>query len=288
MVKPRTENRDSGKGTPPPPRTTEGAPVSPGSLYGETVEARKKSGETELPPTVGTSSNDYVPYQADTRRIGATSEAGGAIPIGGPGRTVYTALQEFKTMKYTNPNGYKDLVNQMRQAGIIGPDVKSDVTIADAYEVVLKASADLAADGIFKEPDLLIQEVGEFNQSGSIGVGGTTRGGFAGPRATVSMASERDLRNTADAVASTVLGRAVTDEEFQKVLEQVRSAEKAEPTITTSTRGMTTTQTGLTAEGRQDIITKALMQGPEAEDFGKATKMMDLFYSALEARPEGA
>ena len=113
-------------------------------------------------------------------------------------------------------------------------------------------------------------------------------GGIGGPRATFTMANERDLRNTADAVASTVLGRAVTDEEFQKVLQQVRSAEQTEPTVTSTVGGMTRTQTGLTAEGRQDIITKALMQGPEAEDFGKATKMMDLFYSALEARPEGA
>jgi hypothetical protein len=30
------------------------------------------------------------------------------------------------------------------------------------------------------------------------------------------------------------------------------------------------------------------MKGPEAEDYGKATKMMDLFYKTLEARPEGA
>ena len=122
-------------------------------------------------------------------------------------------------------------------------------------------------------------------------LGDTPQGGagaYTGPRTTVTMASERDLRMTADAIASTVLGRAVTDDEFQKVLKQVRAAEQAEPSVTTGGVGMTTSQAGLSAEGRQDVIRDALMQGPEAESFGKATKMMDLFYSALEERPSGA
>lgn len=114
------------------------------------------------------------------------------------------------------------------------------------------------------------------------------RGAYTGPRETITMASERDLRTAVDAMAAQVLGRAATEDEFKKALEQVRTAEQAEPTITTTGVGRTVTQSGLTAEGRSDIIREALMQGPEAEDFGKATKMMDLFYSALEARPEGA
>lgn len=125
-------------------------------------------------------------------------------------------------------------------------------------------------------------------QPGGISGGAGGGGGYAGPRETVTMASERDLRAAVDAMAAQVLGRAATDDEFQNALEQVRSAERAEPQITTTGVGRTVTQSGLTAEGRSSIIQEALMQGPEAEDFGKATKMMDLFYSALEARPEGA
>jgi hypothetical protein len=113
-------------------------------------------------------------------------------------------------------------------------------------------------------------------------------GAYVGPRATVTMASERDLRAAVDAMAAQVLGRAATEDEFQNALKQVRAAETGEPTITTTGPGRTVTQSGLTAEGRSSIIQEALMKGPEAEDFGKATKMMDLFYSALEARPSGA
>jgi hypothetical protein len=121
------------------------------------------------------------------------------------------------------------------------------------------------------------------------GTGGEDDGGkYTGPRSTITFASERDLRTTADTVASEVLGRGITDEEFKKVLDKVRKAEQAEPTVTTPGTATTISQSGLSAQGRQDIITNALMKGTEAEDFGKATKMMDLFYSALEARPEGA
>ena len=117
------------------------------------------------------------------------------------------------------------------------------------------------------------------------------RGGFGGgggPTARVTMMNERDLRMTADSIASEVLGRGVTDEEFQKVLRRVRSAEQAEPTVTRVQDGAVVTESGLSSEGRQDIITQMLMKGPEAEDFTKATTMMDAFYKALSEAPRGA
>jgi hypothetical protein len=113
-------------------------------------------------------------------------------------------------------------------------------------------------------------------------------GRYTGPVATTTLANERDLRATADAVASTVIGRGITDEEFQKVLKRVRVAERAEPAVSIPGVGSNVSMPGLSAEGRQDIIRDSLMKGPEAEDYGKATKMMDLFYKTLEARPEGA
>ena len=188
------------------------------------------------------------------------------------------------------PNFYALPANERNLFEIAAKAVHPLKTGQSYYEDLTSASWDLSTKGIYKSPQQLAYEAyvdGE-GVSEKDGGGGGRGAAYAGPRTTVTMASERDLRTTADAVASTVLGRAVTDEEFQSVLEQVRSAERAEPTITTSGVGSTVTQAGLTAEGRQNIITEALMQGPEAEEFGKATKMMDLFYSALEARPEGA
>ena len=93
----------------------------------------------------------------------------------------------------------------------------------------------------------------------------------------ISRTSERDLKLTADAIASEILGRAVTDEEFNKVLSKVRAAE-----VSDAPTG------GLSAAGQQDLIRDELMMSPDSEEFGRATKMMDLFYSALESRPRGA
>ena len=74
----------------------------------------------------------------------------------------------------------------------------------------------------------------------------------------------------------------------EKVLKQVRTAERADPTVTTPSVGSSVTQQGLSTEGRQNIIRDSLMKGPEAEDYGKATKMMGVFAKALEMRSDGS
>lgn len=167
------------------------------------------------------------------------------------------------------------------------------------FEKYAAESYRLSQDGIRKSPQEILYEValkrGILNDTGTFeipesmmpGTSGrrAVRGVSAGPRETRTMASERDLRLTADALASNILGRAVTDEEFQSVLEQVRKAETTEPTVTTTTGAGTTTMQGLSAQGRQDVIRDALAQGEEAEEFAKATDMMGFFYEWLEGRP---
>lgn len=150
----------------------------------------------------------------------------------------------------------------------------------EAWSILLK---DAAGNNI-NAMDLLQNFIGRPVPGGS-GSGG---GGYSGPKTSVTFASERDLRATADAVASTVIGRGITDEEFNKVLRQVREAERNEPTVSIPGVGSSVTRAGLSAEGRQDVIRESLMKGPEAEDYSKATTMMDVFYRALESRPEGA
>lgn len=173
---------------------------------------------------------------------------------------------------------YKGFVEAIK--GYTNSDFKSIAGENAAFDIVLN---DAGSEGV-NVFDLLS------NAPRGVQDGGGRSGSraYTGPTATTTLASERDLRSTADAVASTVIGRGITDEEFQKVLKQVRVAERAEPTVTTPGRGSSVTQSGLSAQGRQDIIRDALMKGPEAKDYSKATKMMDVFYKALESRPEGA
>lgn len=129
------------------------------------------------------------------------------------------------------------------------------------------------------------------NAFGSGGGGGDDGDGngkkYTGPTSSVTLANESDLRETANAVASAVLGRGIKDDEFQEVLKKIRKQEVAQPSISTPSTGYNVTQSGLSADGRKNIIRDSLMKGPEAEDYGKATKMMGVFAKALEMRSDG-
>ena len=113
-------------------------------------------------------------------------------------------------------------------------------------------------------------------------------GGYSGPVSSVTFANEAELRTAADTVGATVFGRGVTDSEFDKVLKKIRKGERDNPTVSSGSGGSRTTKSGLSAEGKGNIIRDTLMKGPEAKDFSKATKMMDLFSNALKVRPDGA
>jgi hypothetical protein len=81
-----------------------------------------------------------------------------------------------------------------------------------------------------------------------------------------------------------MLGRAVTDEEYQRIWKRTRKAEQTQPQITQSGTGYSTTEQGLTAEGRQDIVQNILAKKPEYEEFQKATTLMSWFDEALSRR----
>jgi len=150
---------------------------------------------------------------------------------------------------------------------------KSPVDIL--FDVAMKRGI-LGDDGVFEIPEKFMPGADGKKK---------VKGKYTGPVATTTMANERDLRMTADALGSDIFGRAVTDEEFQRVLKKVRQAEKEEPTVSQSGTAFSTSQPGLSAQGRQNIMRDALAQGPEAEEFTKATDMMGFFYEWLEGRP---
>ena len=173
---------------------------------------------------------------------------------------------------------YKILLNQLQRYN------NSESTSASGVEGMWRNVLDDASASGVNAMELL-QRGTKIPEDGN---GSGSSGRYTGPTSSVTLMNERDLRATADAVASTVVGRAISDDEFKTIMKQVRTAERAEPTVSVPGVGSSVSMPGLSAEGRQDIIRDSLMKGPEAEDYGKATKMMDLFYKTLEARPEGA
>lgn len=242
-----------------------------------------------------TGDTSKIPWNADASRVLFGREPG--RPALGPGAgTVPTSISVYDitrkdskgwltNLKANNPDGYDDMITLLRSGGFLGAKANSADSIRRAVDSVAKEAAARYESGQTENVDFLdylYSRVGAGNSGGSSG------GRYTGPTASTTLMNERDVRATADAVAATVIGRGITDDEFKKILQQVRTAERAEPTVTTPGVGTSVTQSGLSTQGRSDIIRDALMKGPEAEDYGKATKMMDLFYKTLEARPEGA
>jgi hypothetical protein len=176
---------------------------------------------------------------------------------------------------------YKTFLKQLQRYN------NSESTSASGVEGMWKNVLDDAEASGVNAMDLL-QRGTKIPADGSTGGSRGSSRGYAGPTSSVTLMNERDLRATADAVASTVIGRAISEDEFAKILKKVRTAERAEPSVSVPGVASSVSMPGLSAEGRQDIIRDALMKGPEAEDYSKATTMMDVFYKALESRPEGA
>jgi hypothetical protein len=118
------------------------------------------------------------------------------------------------------------------------------------------------------------------------GGGGRGGGGYSGPQRTTTLQNEDDLRRMADQLSAQLVGRAVNDDEFEKALKSVRTAERENPTVTTSTTGSTVSEAGISAEGRQDILERSLSKNPEAKDFTMATQMMGWFDEWLGGKPD--
>lgn len=109
-------------------------------------------------------------------------------------------------------------------------------------------------------------------------------GRYTGPVTSTTYANEGDLRRTADTFGAELLGRAVTDDEFEKILKKVRTAESEQPTVTSGGVATNVTESGISAEGRGELMRDIIAKGPEAEEFTKATKVVDWFNQWLERR----
>jgi hypothetical protein len=110
-------------------------------------------------------------------------------------------------------------------------------------------------------------------------------GAYSGPVSTVTEMNVEDLKNIANQTAGMLVGRAVSDDEFEKMLKKVRKAEKKDPRITdSSVDGKNSVKEGISAAGRQNIIRDALINTDEADGVIKATTMMGNFDTWLRSK----
>lgn len=111
-------------------------------------------------------------------------------------------------------------------------------------------------------------------QRGGTG-GGGGGGGYTGPISSVSRMAESDIRQTATTIALELLGAPLEEKEMDRIIKKMRTAETEQPTVTTRTPSSVTTQEGLTATGRDQILRDLISQNPEYEQFQVDTTVLD-------------
>lgn len=119
--------------------------------------------------------------------------------------------------------------------------------------------------------------------SDSSGGGG---GGYSGPVATTTLLDDRDVDRTANALALELIGRPLSDKELAKVTARLRTEERANPTITTPGTGTSLTQSGLSAEGRADVLREVIAENPEYRQFQVDNTVLDTMLSELNKREQ--
>jgi hypothetical protein len=211
----------------------------------------------------------------------------------GPGnqyRSLEQLQQEVLAQAASRSPGYNKVVQNLYDANFISRSQASQPTsVASAlsYPVQMyQAYSSRAGDQAVSFNKWFDWYVSTGKRPSSGGSGGGGGGGYSGPQKTVTLQNEDDLRRMADQLSSQLVGRAVNDDEFKKALKKVRSAERSNPTVTTSSTGSTVSEAGISAEGRQDVLQRALSKNPEAKDFTMATQMMGWFDEWLGGRPD--
>lgn len=125
----------------------------------------------------------------------------------------------------------------------------------------------------------------DMGESGS-GRSGSGRGGYSGPTATTTFMDERDIDRTANALALELIGRPLSPNEMAKVAKRLRSEEAANPTISTPGVGSSVTQSGLSAEGRADVLREVIAENPEYQQFQVDNTVLDTMLSELNEREQ--
>lgn len=200
------------------------------------------------------------------------------VPFAVSPRPVAVDIDQAETA-YTTPDAYNRFMTGDWKTWIDGLAKSIDYrrTGSSLWGDAIKASQALEKQGVKVSPMQYLIDLAKEREytAGTDAANANARGTTASRR--ISRSSERDIRATADAIASEVLGRAITDEELARILPKIRSAETEEAQYG-----------GLDATGQKDIITDMLMKGPEAKEFAMATTMMDAFYGALSEGPSGS
>ena len=200
-----------------------------------------------------------------------------------------TEAQEKIYGFFTNPAQREQFAEDMFKVGALSdPRGASDISyFAGAGDRAIKLFQASGSKDSFT--DWLADTAAKSKRTGWFGADGAPTGGggsgaYTGPVASVSKMADSDIRNLANTVSMEMVGRGVSDEEFQKIVKRTQRAEVNNPTISSGGAASNITDQGLTTVGRADIVKNIIAKQPEYEEFQKSTTLMSWFDQALSGR----
>ena len=202
----------------------------------------------------------------------------------------YTATEAQEKIYgfFTNPAQREQFAEDMFKVGALSdPRGASDISyFAGAGDRAIKLFQASGSKDSFT--DWLADTASKSKRTGWFGADGASPGGgsgaYTGPVASVSKMADSDIRNLANTVSMEMVGRGVSDEEFQKIVKRTQRAEVNNPTISSGGAASNITDQGLTTVGREDIVKNIIAKQPEYAEFQKATTLMSWFDQALSGR----
>lgn len=181
-----------------------------------------------------------------------------------PGELRGAAIDPFATPE--TKGQYDMFVSQLRD--YTGSKLGTSGSVETAWHGLLK---DARRSGV---PAMYLLEQGSTDGSGRGGSGGGG-GSRYGTSSSVTHANEADVRELANTVAENMIGRNLSDKEFDKIYGRFRQGEAASPQVTTTSPGGSVTQQGATPTERQDILEEILMENPEFSTYQGGEGMLD-------------
>jgi len=148
----------------------------------------------------------------------------------------------------------------------------TDSAVDDAWTGLLK-DAQQGKTTAMRLLNSVVDENGVIQQQNTGGSRGAAA--YTGPRASITVQAESDIRATANALALEMIGRPLNDRELARVTKRMRTAEQEQPQVTTGNVARTVTTQGLTAQGREDVLRDVIAKRPEFEQYQLDTTVMD-------------
>lgn len=156
----------------------------------------------------------------------------------------------------TENSRYKDLEQGIK--GYFGQSISSYTSLDAAWNRIVED----AQAGNVAAMDLLASGKQAFDILGDPSKRGR---GSGAPSVTYSIdkANEEDIYTLAQGLAMEMIGRPITEKQFDKLLKRVRKEEQASPTITRRSGNTVTTEAGITTEERQSVMAELLQENPQ-------------------------